>query len=427
MRGAGRGRATIKSPRRAHPSRPAPAACRRCPADPPTPMRAEFDLPAIQSLFSSIDFVGISAYIPMPSPQFEVGRAGGRAGAHHPGAWRGVVAARAPPLLTAHLCSRPPTAVPALPQPLHTSSLCLPSHAHAHAALRPRSPHFRPGCRVPGLWPVAEAAPGPGWVVGGWVGAWAGAWVGGWVGARCARRVPARQRAHTHTRSPLPLQARACTGSSLGWGAVPRPPGTPRLPLRSRQPTRPSLVGGRVHARGGGVLRWRGRWCACLCAARGVWRDVAPALPTPPHTPELASQAWLGPTRASTTLQTCATPLPPPPSATMSATFTPRPRRCGGRAGQSTVLAHALHPPASPAACPPHPTAHPDPHPPWPIHPPTPSRGGARQYLRQGGCTYRVDALDIWSLGSWDVLAIYPLSSTGERARASALPPSPPA
>ncbi len=35
-------------------------------------------------------------------------------------------------------------------------------------------------------------------------------------------------------------------------------------------------------------------------------------------------------------------------------------------------------------------------------------------YLRQGGCSYRVDSVYMWNLNSWDVLAIYPLSSSKE-------------
>ena len=35
-------------------------------------------------------------------------------------------------------------------------------------------------------------------------------------------------------------------------------------------------------------------------------------------------------------------------------------------------------------------------------------------YLEQGGCDYHVSAVYVWNLGSWDVQAIYPGSSSGE-------------
>lgn len=35
---------------------------------------AEFDLPALQALFEELDFIGISAYIAMPSPDISVGK-----------------------------------------------------------------------------------------------------------------------------------------------------------------------------------------------------------------------------------------------------------------------------------------------------------------------------------------------------------------
>ena len=38
------------------------------PPAPAPPLAAEFDLPAIQRLFDGIDFVGVSAYIPIPDP-----------------------------------------------------------------------------------------------------------------------------------------------------------------------------------------------------------------------------------------------------------------------------------------------------------------------------------------------------------------------
>lgn len=43
------------------------------------PSPEEFDLPAIQQLFSGLDFVGISAYVPMPRVDFDVRPPGGLA------------------------------------------------------------------------------------------------------------------------------------------------------------------------------------------------------------------------------------------------------------------------------------------------------------------------------------------------------------
>lgn len=35
-------------------------------------------------------------------------------------------------------------------------------------------------------------------------------------------------------------------------------------------------------------------------------------------------------------------------------------------------------------------------------------------YLRQGGCQYKIDAAYVWNLESWDVQALYPISTTAE-------------
>ena len=36
------------------------------------------------------------------------------------------------------------------------------------------------------------------------------------------------------------------------------------------------------------------------------------------------------------------------------------------------------------------------------------------QYLQAGGCQYHVSNVFIWNLESWDVQALYPLSTTAE-------------